>query len=81
MVYDEITITLSYNHVYILTIFNNYNVGGVYILQTGSTSGSGKCVITALMPTTYFSLTAVSGSSFTAKGEGASGYLYAYRLA
>lgn len=58
--------------VYILTIYNSYNVGGVYIIQAGTNRG--PVVITQIAGnTTNFTVTPVSLNSFTVKASNATG--------
>lgn len=58
--------------VYLLTIYNSYNVGGVYIVQAGTNRG--PVVITQIAgDTSNFTVTPVSLNSFTVAARNATG--------
>jgi hypothetical protein len=58
--------------VYLLTIYNSYNVGGVYVVQAGTNRGPVK--ITQIAgDTSNFTVTAVSLNSFSVAARNATG--------
>lgn len=58
--------------VYLLTIYNSYNVGGVYIVQAGTNRG--PVVVTQIAGNTNnFTVTPVSINSFSVKSSDATG--------
>lgn len=61
---------------YLLTIYNSYNAGGVYIVETGKDVSSYKCDISQIMgDTTYFNVSSIDRATIQIDAGDAYGYV------
>lgn len=79
--FSSTLISLTNDNAYLVSIENNYNVGDLFFVQTGSSANSGKCSVAPIISNGYFTLEPINTKSFYVKAGNADGILNALQLA